>query len=125
VAQAALAADLTARIHGPAEAKRQEGMADAAFAASVTDPEVLTSLYDAIGGFEFGSEADAWTAIDVAVAAAGSSRGEARRLITQGGFSINGEKLTDPAATPPALIDGRFWWVAMGRRRRLVGRRAS
>jgi tyrosyl-tRNA synthetase len=63
--------------------------------------------------------------LDVAAAAAGQSRGEARRLISQGGFSINGERLTDPAAAPPALIDERYWWVAMGKKRRAVGRRAG
>ena len=124
-AQQALAFDLTERIHSHAEAERQVAMAGAAFAKSVDDPAVLVSLFDAVGGFEFGAEADGWTTLDVAVAAAGASRGEARRLISQGGFSINGEKLTDPAAAPPALIDGRYWWVAMGKKRRFVGRRAG
>jgi tyrosyl-tRNA synthetase len=100
-------------------------MAGAAFARSVDDPAVLALLYDALGGFEFGGEADTWTALDVAVAAGGASRGEARRLISQGGFSINGMKLTDPSAPPPALIDARYWWVAMGKKRRFVGRRAG
>jgi tyrosyl-tRNA synthetase len=125
LAQAALAFDLTARIHGREEAERQVAVAQAAFAASVTDPAVLDALFDAIGGFEFGSEAGDWTALDVAVAAAGASRGEARRLISQGGFSVNGQKLTDPAAAPPAPIAGRYWWVAMGKKRRFVGRRAD
>jgi len=124
-AQGALAFDLTERIHGREEAERQVAMAGAAFAKAVDDPAVLASLYDALGGFEFGAEADGWTALDVAVAAAGASRGEARRLISQGGFSVNGEKLIDPAATPPALIDGRYWWVAMGKKRRFVGRRTG
>jgi tyrosyl-tRNA synthetase len=125
VAQKAIAFDLTARIHGQAEADKQVAIAGAAFAKSVDDPAVLASLYDALGGFEFGAEADGWTAIDVAIAASGQSKGEARRLISQGGFSINGQKLTDPAEAPPALIDGRYWWVAMGKKRRFVGRRAG
>ena len=125
IAQKALAFDLTARIHGTAEAEKQVAMAGAAFARAVDDPAVLAALYDSVGGFEFAAEADDWTALDVAVAAAGASKGEARRLISQGGFSINGEKLSDPAASPPALIDGRFWWVAMGKKRRFVGRRAG
>lgn len=124
-AQRALAYDLTARIHGAAEADRQVAMADAAFATVVDDPAVLAMLFEALGGFEFGEEAGSWTALDVAVAASGQSRGEARRLIGQGGFSINGQRLTDPAAAPPALIGGRFWWVAMGRKRRFVGRRTG
>jgi tyrosyl-tRNA synthetase len=125
IAQKALALDLTARVHGPEEADRQVIVADAAFATSVEDPAVLAVLYDAVGGFEFGAEADGWTAIDVAVAAGGQSRGEARRLIGQGGFSVNGQKLTEPDASVPPRIDGRYWWVAMGKKRRYVGRRAD
>lgn len=125
VAQAALAFDLTARIHGQAEAAKQVAMAGAAFAATVTDPDVLDALFGSLGGFEFGAEADDWTVLDIAAAAARGSRGEARRLISQGGFSINGEKVTDPATSPPALIQGRYWWVAIGKKRRLVGRRAD
>ena len=46
------------------------------------------------------------TAIEeiVAVAASGQSKGEARRLISQGGFRINGQQISDPAAAPPALV---------------------
>jgi len=125
VAQKAIAFDLTARIHGTEEAERQVVVASAAFATEVDDPAVLAVLYDAVGGFEFGAEAGEWTAIDVAVAASGSSKGEARRLISQGGFRINGQQLTDPAAKPPALIGDRYWWVGMGKKRRFVGRRAG
>jgi len=125
LAQKAIAYDLTARIHGADEAERQVVVASAAFATAVDDPAVLDVLYDAVGGFEFRAEADEWTALDVAVAASGSSKGEARRLISQGGFRINGQQLTDPAATPPALIGERYWWVSMGKKRRFVGRRAG
>jgi tyrosyl-tRNA synthetase len=122
-AQQALAFDLTARIHGRDEAQRQVTLAEAAFAEDVADPLVLGSLYEAIGGFEFGPEAQAWSALDVAVAAGSSSRAEARRLITQGGLWVNGQRLTDPSAPAPTPIEGRYWWVALGRKRRVVGRR--
>ena len=124
-AQQALAFDLTARIHGAEEAQRQVALAEAAFAAVVDDPEVLASLHQALGGFEFGPEAEVWTVLDLAVAAGGASRAEARRLITQGGLSVNGERLADPTAAPPALIAGRYWWVALGKKRRVVGRRSG
>ncbi len=124
-AQQALAFDLTARIHGAEEAQRQVALAEAAFAAVVDDPEVLASLHQALGGFEFGPEADTWTVLDLAVAAGGASRAEARRLITQGGLSVNGERLADPTASPPALIGGRYWWVSLGKKRRVVGRRSG
>lgn len=125
IAQKALAYDLTRRIHGAEEAERQVTVAAAAFATHVDDPSVLAALYEAVGGFEFGAKADGWTALELAVAASGSSKGEARRLISQGGFRVNGQQLTDPAAAPPALIDGRYWWVALGKKRRIVGRRAE
>ena len=122
-AQKALALDLTGRIHGSDVAERQVAMTEAVFSGDVSDPDVLDDLFGALGGFAFGAEADEWTVLDVAVAAGGASRGEARRLVSQGGFSINGERLTDPSAPPPAPIAGRFWWVALGKKRRVVGRR--
>jgi tyrosyl-tRNA synthetase len=124
-AQQALAYDLTARIHGREEADTQVRLAQAAFAASVDDPDDLAALYDAVGGFEFGPEAAGWTALDVAVAAGAGSRGEARRLIEQGGFSVNGQRLGDPSASPPVPIADRWWWVALGKKRRIVGRRRA
>jgi len=123
IAQQALAFDLTARIHGHDEAARQVTLAQAVFATTVSDPEVLASLFDALGGFEFGAEAEGWTTLDVAVSAGGTSRGEARRLIAQGGLSINGVRIADPGAAPPALVAGRYWWVTLGKKRRVVGRR--
>jgi tyrosyl-tRNA synthetase len=124
-AQQALAFDLSARIHGEEEARRQVVLAEAAFAPEVSDPDVLESLFKALGGFELEADAKAWTVLDVAVAAGAGSRTEARRLVTQGGFSVNGQRVVDPAAAPPALIDGRYWWVALGRKRRVVGRYRS
>jgi tyrosyl-tRNA synthetase len=125
VGQRRLARDLTARIHGADEAERQERVAAAAFADTVEDPAVLETLYDALGGFELGPEAADWTVLDLAVAAGAGSRSEARRLITQGGLSVGGRRLTDPAAAPPAPVADRYWWIALGKRRRVVGRRSS
>jgi tyrosyl-tRNA synthetase len=124
LAQKALAYDLTARIHGAGEADRQVVVASAAFATEVDDPAVLDVLYDTVGGFEFGAEAEGWTLVEIALAAGSASKGEARRLISQGGLRVNGQPSTDPAAAPPAPIDGRYWWVALGKKRRCVGRRA-
>jgi tyrosyl-tRNA synthetase len=125
-AHRALATDLTARIHGREEATRQARLAEAAFSGAVTDPGTLEALFEALGGFEFGPEAEAWTALDLAHAAgAAGSRSEARRLVSQGGLTVNGRRLTDPTERPPAPIAGRYWWVAIGRKRRVVGRRRA
>ena len=120
-----LARDLTARIHGADEAERQERIAAAAFADTVDDPAVLEMLYGALGGFDVGAEAADWTVLDLAVAAGAGSRSEARRLITQGGLSIGGERASDPSAALPAPTADRYWWVALGKKRRVVGRRSG
>jgi len=41
----------------------------------------------------------------------------------QGGFSINGQRMTDPAAPIPAPIDGKWLVVRVGKRRVRIGRR--
>jgi len=50
------------------------------------------------------------------------SRGEARRLVQGGAVSINGERITDPAAAVPAPIAGEWLEVRLGKRNRAVVR---
>ena len=50
-----------------------------------------------------------------------ASRGEARRLIASGGVTVNGERVTDPAAVP-AVVAGEWLDVKIGKRRREIGR---
>jgi tyrosyl-tRNA synthetase len=64
--------------------------------------------------------------LDLAVASgAYASRGEARRGIEQGGLTINGRRVSDPAETPPAPIANEFYVVRVGKKRTLIGRRAT
>ena len=123
-AQRALAYDLTARVHGKEEADRQVRVADAAFSgAPITDPDVLDVLYDAIDHYEFGA-GDAADVLTLAVASGlVSSNSEGRRLVQQGGLSINGERVTDGSAAPPDLIDGRYLVLRAGKKRLLIARR--
>jgi tyrosyl-tRNA synthetase len=123
-AQRALAADLTERIHGRSESERQGRLSEAAFSGDVPEADLLDPLYEALGGFEVPPDGPReWTLLDLAAAADGqASRGEARRLIAQGGFSVNAVRMTDPAAGLPEPVAGRWWWVALGRKRRAVGR---
>ena len=53
-----------------------------------------------------------------------ASRGEARRMIAGGGVTINGERVTDPAAVPEPIA-GEWLDVRIGKRRREIGRRAG
>jgi len=122
-AQLALAFDITARTHGVEAAERAVTDSAVAFASGpVADPAVLASLYASAGGFEFDRE---WLASGIAVllAEAGvfTSRGEARRMIAAGGVTVNGERVTDPAARSE-LIAGEWLDVRIGKRRREIGR---
>jgi tyrosyl-tRNA synthetase len=115
-AQRALAFDITARVHGrdAAEAARAESLArfgGGGAPASIVDfhppRESLRS------------------AVDFAIAAgAANSRSEARRLIEQGGFTVNETRITDPSAPVPDHRDGEFI-VRIGKKRVRIGRLAG
>ena len=51
------------------------------------------------------------------------SNSEARRQIAQGGLSINGERVNDPAAAVPEPIAGRYLVLRAGKKRLVIGRR--
>ena len=125
-AQRALAFDLTARVHGDDEAKRQVRVADAAFSGEpITDPDVLDVLYGAIDHYDFadGDNADALT---LAVASGlVASRSEGRRLIQQGGLSINGQRIADETTPVPDVIDDRYLVLRAGKKRLVIGRLAA
>ncbi len=123
-AQRALARDITARTHGDDAARRAADDAAARFSpGAIDDPAVLASLFESSGGFGF---EPGWLAAGVAVllAEAGvlGSRGEVRRLISSGGLTVNGVRVTDPAFIPEPV--GGIWLdVKIGKRRREIGRR--
>ncbi len=124
-AQRRLAQEMTARVHGPEEAERQVRVAEAAFAAEpLRDPDVLDVLFQELDGFDFGDEEQRGDALGLAVASGlFSSRSEARRQIAQGGFSINDQRVTEPDARIPDLIEGRYLVLRAGKKRLRVGRR--
>jgi tyrosyl-tRNA synthetase len=126
-AQRALAYDLTARVHGKEEADRQVRVADAAFSGEpITDPEVLDVLFDALDHYEFGAELGEAPALDLALASGlVTSKSEARRLAQQGGLSMNGQRITDPADAVPELVGGRYVVLRAGKKRLVVARRAG
>ena len=122
-AQRALARDITARTHGEAATAQAETDSEALFAGGpITDPTVLESLFESTGGFTFQGEALS-AGIGALLADAGlvASRGEARRLIAGGGVTVNGTRVTDPAAVPEPVA-GEWLDVKIGKRRREVGR---
>ena len=90
-AKEVLAFELTKLVHGEEKAKAAEAEAHAAFGGEGEMPERAIP-------------ASAKTVLD-ALLAAGlcKSNGEARRLVEQGGVTVNGEKVTDAAAPLPAF----------------------
>jgi len=125
LAQRTLADDVTALVHGPDEAARAARAAATLFTpdvASLDEATLAAALDDAptcplpAGGLTVGE----------ALVAAGlaPSGGAARRLVEQGGVSINGRKV-DPAGADRVLsaadaIHGRFLLLRKGKRDQVV-----
>ena len=124
-AQRALARDISARVHGEAAAQDAIRLSEAAFSRDpITDPALLAALYDALDGFEYNGSDLTTSVLDfVVTTGVFPSRGEARRAITQGGLSINNERLTTADASVPEPIAGRWLVVRVGRKRLCVGKR--
>lgn len=90
-AKEVLAYELTKLVHGEEKAKAAETQARAAFGGEGDMPERAIP-------------ADTQTVLQALVATGlCKSNGEARRLVEQGGVTVNGEKVTDAGAAIPAL----------------------
>jgi tyrosyl-tRNA synthetase len=122
-AQRELAFDITERVHGTEAADQARTDSAALFGPdALRDPAVLARLHAGTRGFSASAADGAQAAAVLADAGVLPSRGEARRLIQNGGLTINGEAITDPAAAMPAPIAGEWWDVRIGKRRREIGR---
>ncbi len=116
--------DVTARTHGLDVARQAAEDSEAIFAAApILDPVLLERLFASIGGFRL-EPGDASGDVAGALATAGvfASKGEARRMIQNGGLTVNGQLIADVTAPMPAPIDGTWWEVRIGKRRREMGR---
>ncbi|MFI5227222.1 MAG: tyrosine--tRNA ligase [Candidatus Limnocylindrales bacterium] len=122
--QRSLAIDLTTRVHGVVEAERAVTVSRAAFdPAPVTDPALLAEMYEVLDHADIGPGDAAAGALRVAIASGlFSSNGEARRAISQGGFSINGRRVASPDDPTGDPIGGRWLLLRAGRKRLLVAR---
>ncbi len=124
VAQRAMAFDITARVHGEHEARDAVRVSEAAFSKDpIRDPEVLAALFTALESFEFTPEDVAGGALRIAVVSGQyASNGEARRAISQGGLTINDERVKAPEDAVPDAIEGRYLVLRAGKKNMRIGR---
>ncbi len=123
-AQRRLAFDITARVHGGAAADGAVAVSAALFQREpISDPALLESVHAATRGPSLGAALPG-TGVVAVLADTGlaPSRGEARRLIQGGAITVNGERVTDPAAQMPAPIAGEWYEVRVGKRNRIIVR---
>lgn len=100
-----LAYEVTKLVHGEEEAQNAQSAASAAFGGSGDSENMPTTSYTAE---TFGDEKNILELLlETALI---PSKAEGRRLITQGGVSVNGEKVTDPNAVVKAedFQDGKL-----------------
>ena len=89
-----LAFELTKLVHSEAEAQKAQDAARALFADGGDKAHMPTTTLTA-GAFTDGGIG----ALDLMVKCGlAASKGEARRLVQQGGLTVNGEKVSDPSA---------------------------
>ena len=123
-AQRELASDVTARVHGDDEARGAVEVSVALFQREpVADPELLARIHAATRGPVPTPEVLAsGVAVLLAETGLAPSRGEARRLISGGAITVNGERITDQAAAVPSPVEGQWLEVRVGKRNRSVVR---
>jgi tyrosyl-tRNA synthetase len=126
-AQRALAADITERVHGGVAASAARRAAEAAFSGQpIRDPAVLATLHAAADGFDFAPPAAGQLLLDLLVGSdTFPSKGEARRMIQNGGLSVNDARITDADAAVPELVAGEWLVVRIGKRRLRIGRQVG
>ncbi len=128
VAQKALAADVTTLVHGARETFAVQAASDALFGKG--DPAALDAetLRDATAELPGGDVAPGDSVVDALVATGlVESRNAARRVISDGGASINNVKVTDPEAvlTSEDFLHGQVALVRRGRKSLAAARRSS
>jgi tyrosyl-tRNA synthetase len=129
-AQQVLAGELTALVHGEEEARRVTAASRAVFGASDgelrdLDERSLASAAAELPRAEVRGELPSVLDLLVSTGLA-SSRGDARRTITEGGAYVNNRRVTDPAAVPlpDDLLHGRWLLLRRGKRSVAVVERA-
>ena len=127
-AQRTLARELTALVHGEQEAQRAEAASQALFGQGALEELDERTLAAAVAELPHARLEDGSGLLDLLVATGlASSRGDARRMIGEGGVYLNNRRVTDTALSPgPAdLLAGRWLLLRRGKRQLAVVERAS
>jgi tyrosyl-tRNA synthetase len=120
-AQRALAWEITALVHGPAEADRAQRSADVLFTEAIAelDEATLLDVFSDAPASELSRTALGLTLVDAMVQAGGvKSKGDARKLIGQGGAYVNNRRVDDADAvlTTTDLLHDRYVVLRKGKR---------
>ena len=121
-AQKALADEVTTLVHGEEETRQAKAAAAALFGGGDLrdlSAATLDAVMEEVGATSAGRDA---SIVDVLVTSGlVSSRGEARRTISEGGAYLNNDRISDPDLVPTAgdLIHG--WAVLRRGKRRIAG----
>ena len=125
-AQRALAGEITELVHGPEAAARAAEASEALFGDGDLrgiDPAMLESAFADLPRAEIASGNGMPTVLDLLVVSGLSdSRGQARRVVTEGGAYINNLRITDPSSVPDPgdLLAGRWLLLRRGKRQLAV-----
>ena len=125
-AQRTLAREVTSMVHGAAELDRAERASNVLFGGSLADASVddILMVFDDVPATEMGVAELASFAANALVTHTGlaASKGEATRLIKQGGIYLNDRRVTDErsAVTVADAIGGRVIVLRKGQRDRRV-----
>jgi tyrosyl-tRNA synthetase len=132
-AQQMLADQVTTLVHGKEDATRAESANAVLFGASTAGgagaaAQLADSLLAITGDVPSTSiaanefEGDGLSVVDVVARATGGSKSEARRLVQQGGVSVNDHKIADANARlrRADALDGRVFLLRKGSRQRFV-----
>jgi tyrosyl-tRNA synthetase len=120
LAQRALAYEVTALVHGEAEAEQAVAASQALFGRGSLDSlsaETLRAALSEAGLAEVRGELPTVAAL-LQQTGLVKSGGEARRTVAEGGAYVNNERVTDADAVVPesALLHGRFLVLRKGKR---------
>ena len=121
-AQRALAGEVTALVHGAEAAERAADASGALFGQgdlAALDAGTLEAAFADLPRAAIGTEDGMPTVLDLLVATGLSeSRGQARRVLAEGGAYVNNKRVSDPAAVPERsdLLAGRWLLLRRGKR---------